>query len=86
MTGHCVPAASCHCASTAAFSPALFSASTSTFRSDPPSSSAAAAPLLVPKPKPVDSEDNDSGDCTGCLAIGLAGLVVAAFILIIMFA
>ncbi|CAL5053937.1 unnamed protein product [Urochloa decumbens] len=92
MTGHCAPA--CHCSPSTfvpvMYNPALFSAitSSSSARSSRPSPSTA-APLLVPKPKPkhVDAEDSDSDrGCPGLLCgIGLAGLVVAAIILVILF-
>ncbi|KAG2613104.1 hypothetical protein PVAP13_4KG335300 [Panicum virgatum] len=101
MVGHCAAACHCACSASSTFvpvmySPAVFSSSTSSStRSSsrparPPPSLAAAAPLLAPKPKPkpavVDAEDSSERGCPGWVcAVGLAGLVVAAVILVFLF-
>ncbi|TVU08262.1 hypothetical protein EJB05_41659 [Eragrostis curvula] len=89
MTAHCVPACHGHCASSSSSSsvpviyyPSSASTSTSTARSGGgggASSSAAAAPLLEPQPAEA------ACDPGVWLGVGLCGLVVLAFILVIMF-
>ncbi|KAL6873436.1 hypothetical protein ACP4OV_013518 [Aristida adscensionis] len=95
MTGHCAPACHCACSSSAFVpvmsNPSLFSTSSASSGGGwrPPPS--VAAPLLMPKVRPdaaAGHEDDDSAECDlrVWLGVGLAGLVVAAFVLVIIFA
>ncbi|KAG2607421.1 hypothetical protein PVAP13_4NG253400 [Panicum virgatum] len=85
MVGHC--AVACHCACSAStFVPVMYNPARSSRPARP--SPSPAAPLLVPKPKPVDAEDSSESErgCPGwACAVGLAGLVATAVILVILF-
>lgn len=85
MTGHCAPACHCHCATSSVTVPVnvmsyYYPPTVSTSRSG----GDGAAPLLVPKSKhkPDDVAFVNAG---AWLGIGLAGLVVLAFVLVIIF-
>ncbi|PVH47477.1 LOW QUALITY PROTEIN: hypothetical protein PAHAL_4G072200 [Panicum hallii] len=93
MVGHCAVACHGDCSASTfvpvMYNPAVFSSSTSSSTRTARRGRRRAAPLLVPKPKPkpVDAEDSSERGYAGWVlcAIGLAGLVVAAVILVILF-